>query len=105
MPGDPYIFKEKFPLGKNDPKIGVFFFRLKHFVIDFCWKLTVIKIDVVQSSTWQAMLWDSLQGFEFPRLILCYYEQVFIQAILISGKQHKKLNLLTAFWNSIFFKF
>ena len=28
-----------------------------------------------------------------------------IQSILISGKQHKKLNFLNEFWNSIFVKF
>ena len=31
--------------------------------------------------------------------------QGFMQAILISGRRHKKLNLLTEFWNSIFIIF
>ena len=31
--------------------------------------------------------------------------QAFIQAVLMSGRRHKKLNLLIDFWNSIFMKF
>ena len=32
-------------------------------------------------------------------------KQEFIQAILVSGRRHKKLNLLIQFWNWIFMKF
>ena len=37
----------------------------------------------------------------FPYII----DQVFIQTILMSVMRHKKLNLTTEFWNSIFISF
>ena len=63
------FYREKIPLGKSDPKISFFFFILKSFVIDFCWKCTLIKTNVVQSLTLLIVIWwDSQQGSEFPRL-------------------------------------
>ena len=37
--------------------------------------------------------------------VFSLYHQGFIQAILMSSRQHKKLDLLTEFYNSIFIKF